>query len=338
MRNACMACGRGALEQLSGPPSRWSYWRCADCEHVGLLPPPSSRELHEHYNGAYAVDLAAHLAAAPASAEAVNEILAGMPPGRMLEIGCSYGGVLRIFGSWGWHVTGVEIDERAAQWARRETGLEVHAGTLDDVCDALTPPYDVVACYHVLEHVPEPREFLRQVHEILRPGGLLVIRTPNASSAMARLVKGWWEWCAAPEHVHLFSPESIALVLGQSGFDLTRLLTRRGDAAGTLSELFRAAVRRLLPAVARRGRAVELPATWTSEPDGVGSGPPAVGRARRPRLLALRRTLDAVGHPLDLALVTAGRLGGPGGAELMLAARRAEPHNATVSDPLPTPG
>lgn len=250
-----------------------------------------------------------YLASAAPQARAVAKMLGDAPPGRMLEIGCSYGAVLSEFRSRGWQVEGVEIDERAASWAREHRGLDVHAGSLADVRNRLHPPYDVVACYHVIEHIVDPHAFLREVRDLLAPDGMLVLRTPNFSSAIARLVKGWWEWCVVPEHVQLFSVRSLSLILEQSGFTPGRTLTRRGGAAGTLSELFRAAVRWAAPRVARGRRTGSAGAT-------------AIGFGRPARLMGLRRVLDVLGSPLDMAVVGAERMGLPGGAEILLVAQR----------------
>ncbi|MGI8548244.1 MAG: class I SAM-dependent methyltransferase [Gemmatimonadaceae bacterium] len=313
MTPRCVACGRKRLEQLAGPALAWRYDWCRSCGHASLSPRPTESELQQYYNDAYAVHMQSYLASAEPQARAVARMLGDTSPGRMLEIGCSYGAVLSQFRSRGWQVEGVEIDERAASWARDRHGLDVHPGALADVRDRLHPPYDVVACYHVIEHIIDPHAFLREVRELLPPDGILVLRTPNASSAIARLTKGWWEWCVVPEHVHLFSLRSLTLVLEQSGFTPGRTITRRGGAAGTLSELLRAAVRWSIPGAARRG--------VDPFPD---SGAAEIGAGRPLRLASLRRVLDALGSPLDAAVAGAGRMGFPGGPEIMLVARRGE--------------
>lgn len=308
----CRSCQGTDLAPVPGPRLRWRYLRCRACGHMSLSPPPSELELREHYNGAYAVHLPSHLDSAGPQSQAVEALLGAVAPGRMLEIGCSYGGALAEFRSRGWAVEGVEMDERAARWARNNMTLRVHTGTLSDARENLRPPYDVVACYHVLEHIPDPHAFLLDVRELLTPEGLLVLRTPNASSFIARSVSGWWEWCVAPEHVHLFSVSSLRRTLEAAGFQTLRAITRQGGAASTLAELSRAAVRFALPRVARSGRNARPSVDVT---DGIGV-------ARPPRLIGLRRALDLLGYPLELAVAGAARLGAPIGPELMLVARR----------------
>ena len=139
---------------------------------------------------------------------------------------------------------GVEIDQRAAEVARSKFGLRVHCGTLEGVCDRLSGSYDVVSLYHVLEHVLDPLPFLERVRGLLAPLGLVVLRTPNSASVAARCARGWWEWCAAPEHVELYSPRSLRTILGRADLETIHLSTRRGDGRATLLEVGHAAARR----------------------------------------------------------------------------------------------
>ena len=154
-------------------------------------------------------------------------------------------------------------------------------------------------------HVLEPRAFLREVRLRLKPGGTLLLRTPNAASLPACISGGWWQWFAAPEHVHVFSPESCRLILHETGYRVDRLLTRRGDAHPMAFELARALVKRLV-GLRRDPHAVLARNTGTAI-------------HRRWWYQALRRILDAVSWPLEQALEMAYRRG-EGGPELLVAA------------------
>jgi SAM-dependent methyltransferase len=306
----CAVCDAERLTPIAGPPARWQYLACDVCGHASLAPMPSDAELREYYNTAYAVQLDAHVASARRQADTVTTALGERAPGSMLEVGCSYGAVLAEFRARGWRVEGIELDARAAAWGREQLGVPVHAGALAQVRDALHPPYDVIGMYHVIEHVPEPLETLAMLRTLLAPNGVLVLRTPNVRSAIARLTRGWWEWSVVPAHVHLFSPESLARLLTRAGLVPEAPRTLRGDAAGFVTELLRAGVRRAVP------RAAGRPAIDESASHEVGHG-------IRPRFTGARRALDVIGAPLDAAVTWAGRHGLPGGAELLMAARPA---------------
>jgi SAM-dependent methyltransferase len=244
----CEACGEGGAETVPGPQRRWRYWRCARCGHAWLHPAPTGEELARYYNAAYAVPRELYVAHVPREHRVLQSLFRRhrIAPGRVLEVGCSYGAMLDAFRRDGWDVEGVELDARAAEVARSFYSLRVHQGRLEDVRASLLGAYDVIALYHVIEHVQDPSELIRDLVAMCRSGGAILIKTPNARSLLARVVGGWWEWYAVPEHLHLFSPSSLRALLESSGLAIEVMLTRRGDAHGTLFELARGLGRRLL--------------------------------------------------------------------------------------------
>jgi len=139
--------------------------------------------------------------------------------------------------------------------------------------------------------------------------GVLVLKTPNASSTAGRLTGGWWEWALAPEHVHLYSPTSLEMLLGQTGFALRDTVTRRGDATPVPYQLVQAAIKRLI-GVGRRGP--------TAIADNGVAAPPAL------RSLGWYRIVDraarAVMTPANLAFAAAARLGVVTESELFITA------------------
>ncbi len=175
---------------------------------------------------------------------ALEQLLPGK--GRLLEIGCSYGHFLSMAEADGWVVEGVEISRSAADWAKENLGLRVHIGTLEEVSLKLRRPFDAVAMFHVLEHALEPERLVLQAREFLRPGGILVIRTPNATSWVAKWCGQTWEWLAAPAHICLFSPVSLRILLEDAGFHVESISTQRGDAHNTAFELARGVSKRIL--------------------------------------------------------------------------------------------
>jgi 2-polyprenyl-3-methyl-5-hydroxy-6-metoxy-1,4-benzoquinol methylase len=145
--------------------------------------------------------------------------------GRFLEIGCSTGEML-IVASSSFAVTGVEADERNSRLARSR-GLDVFSGTLRD---AKFPDehFDVAAIYHVIEHVPSPREELRELHRVIKPGGWLVLETPNIATAWFRLLGARWRQII-PDHIFFFTPRTITKLCESNGFE-TRELRSVGKA------------------------------------------------------------------------------------------------------------
>jgi SAM-dependent methyltransferase len=135
--------------------------------------------------------------------------------GRYLDVGCGSGGALGVAQALGWEVTGIEMDEPAAQKARRFSA-RVHAG------DLFTAPFgsgefDCVTALHVLEHVPDPVGAVRRMLGWLAPAGLLVLEVPNAGGLGARLFGRAWSGLELPRHLSHFTPETLERAVTQAG-------------------------------------------------------------------------------------------------------------------------
>jgi 2-polyprenyl-3-methyl-5-hydroxy-6-metoxy-1,4-benzoquinol methylase len=140
--------------------------------------------------------------------------------GRLLDVGCGSGQMLRDIQRVGWKVQGVEIDADAVQRGRR-TGLSILHGSFEDV--ELPPEsFDVVRMHHVLEHTHRPAVWLRKASEYLRPGGLLLIGVPNMDGAMTRAFGRFAAQWDIPRHLCHFTASTILRLLAERGYSATR--------------------------------------------------------------------------------------------------------------------
>ena len=96
---------------------------------------------------------------------------------RVLEIGSHYGAFLEIAQHWGWQAEGVDIGKDTSRFAR-EKGLVVHGCELSE-CRFPGESFDGVFVWNCYEQIEDPRPLLREARRILKPGGLLTLRTPN---------------------------------------------------------------------------------------------------------------------------------------------------------------
>ncbi len=138
-------------------------------------------------------------------------------PGRLIEVGCGDGSFLDRMRSLGWGVEGVEMDEQAVRDAISRFGLNIHQGTMEQLNFA-EAAYDAVVLRHVIEHVHDPVGLLKECFRVLRPGGLLVVITPNIKSLGHRRFGQDWLHLDPPRHLHLFSSTTLAVVARQAGF------------------------------------------------------------------------------------------------------------------------
>lgn len=204
---------------------------CRECSLVQLEPTPSAEALEalysEHYFNAaeaesgyadYASQETEYLAT---FAEDVRAIQQHVPTGRVLDVGCGYGYFLKAAEKAGFEPYGIDLSDAAVEQANARFRGRVFSGTLDNSGLPADLKFDVVFASHVIEHITEPVEFIRQAAARLRPGGLLVLVTPNIESVLARVSKARWVSFKIPEHVAYYSPKTIrALILRGGNFDV----------------------------------------------------------------------------------------------------------------------
>lgn len=143
--------------------------------------------------------------------------------GGLLEIGFGDGALLQRARERGWRGIGTETAIEAVTKLRRE-GIDVRAG--EHAARTVTPgTCDIVIMLEVLEHVEDFRATLAEVHDALRPGGALMLTTPNADSLTRRLIGGRWR-VFAQEHRWYFTRSSLDHALSRAGFCRVEMSSR----------------------------------------------------------------------------------------------------------------
>lgn len=137
------------------------------------------------------------------------------PRGRVLDIGCGKGSFLKSFKAVrdGWQYVGVEPSREEAALARRDPSFEIHEGMFGSV-PLERGGFDLVAIMHVLEHVSRPVEVVRQMRELLTPGGLLFVEVPNTIDL------NMFYDVLLFEHLYHFQPATLGWLLQREGFEI----------------------------------------------------------------------------------------------------------------------
>lgn len=147
-----------------------------------------------------------------------------------LDIGCATGMLLEYMQSKGWQPKGVDICRESAEYGIRKRGLDIFIGPLQ-AAGYEENSFSVVHFSHLIEHVPDPAALLREVSRILRPGGIIIVTTPNAGGFQARLLGRHWR-SAIADHLFLFTKRTLLQILKKTGFYCQQLVTWGGLARG----------------------------------------------------------------------------------------------------------
>lgn len=204
---------------------------CPSCGAGVTLPPPG-RDLAgdgifvEQYGGGRLAHRDHWLREA---AVRLDWIAPQLPAGALLlDVGCATGELLDVARARGLRPLGVELSGWAAAQARAFAGVEVFERDLAE-WPAAHPGLrvDAVCAFHVLEHVPDPVGFLRDMRALLRPGGHVFLEVPNYASAAASRDPIAWVGTALNDHVTHFTPATLGAALERAGLRVleTRPLT-----------------------------------------------------------------------------------------------------------------
>jgi 2-polyprenyl-3-methyl-5-hydroxy-6-metoxy-1,4-benzoquinol methylase len=177
--------------------------------------------------------------------------LAGSPE-RALDVGCSSGYLARRLVERGARVVGIEADEQAAAEARAICE-EVLVGDVETM-ELPFPPssFDLVLCGDVIEHLRDPQSFLERMRPLLRPGGRLVLTTPNVANWTMRLglLGGRWRYTERGildrTHAHLFTKRTLEETLERAGYRIVEF-----DVTAPVPKVGAPAVERAAHALAR---------------------------------------------------------------------------------------
>lgn len=252
----CYICGSAGERLYSGLKDRllerdelWGFLRCVnpDCGLVWLDPLPLKEDIGKAYDNYYTHDtkpVRSRLMYVIVRAvyrsfnffprrvsglqheKSENEsmYLGQMSPGKLLDVGCGDGAFLNKMLGKGWMVEGVDIDSEAAAYAKRKFGINVRIGELKDA-GFKDAEFDAVTLRHVIEHVYDPIDLLAEIKRILKPGGALIVATPNIESFGAKEFGANWMALDPPRHLYIFSRSNITLCAEKAGLNVEKVRT-----------------------------------------------------------------------------------------------------------------
>lgn len=221
---------------LHNIPGEFSIYRCQKCGLERTTPRPTPDTIGTYYPSDYAPyqDEASAKAGLKQSWKELilkifglrSRILPSVKPGRMLEVGCSSGNYMEQARAAGWSVDGIEFSPEAAAIAR-DKGFSVQTGALEKLNSLSLTKYDLITGWMVLEHLHEPVAALRKLREWIKADGYLVASVPSAESLSRKMFGSYSYDLQLPNHLFHFTPQTLAKVMKNSGWQIERVFWQR---------------------------------------------------------------------------------------------------------------
>jgi 2-polyprenyl-3-methyl-5-hydroxy-6-metoxy-1,4-benzoquinol methylase len=150
---------------------------------------------------------------------------------RVVDVGCGPGILLVDLQRNGFNCLGIDFNPNLVRAANEQFKVPAKVGRVEDLA-AMGQRFDLALLSHVLEHVDNPVALLRNIRDILDPGGIVIIELPNRQwySPSHSLEKGtlWWFYYP-PHHVTFWSIAALVKVLSVSGYSIIECIPRPFD-------------------------------------------------------------------------------------------------------------
>lgn len=247
MTPTCPLCAATTIRQVHERYFQDFDWHLAFCSSCGLYftdPKPTPEQMRRFYSG----DFHAQLRAPGASERAFGDrfrryiewIAKFVPSGRTLDVGCSTGLLPWMLKQKGYSAEGIELHPETARWGAEHFGIPIRIGSLELV-ESEAGQYDLITVCEVVEHTPDPVEFLTSVRRLLKDGGYALVTFPDISALKSRyyrLLAGLtgreWVWvsCHVPLHTWEFTHDTASATFAKAGFEIAGF--KRSEVDGEL--------------------------------------------------------------------------------------------------------
>ncbi|MGH9424736.1 MAG: class I SAM-dependent methyltransferase [Terriglobia bacterium] len=227
----CIACGADQSGATRLDEENLSLRTCPTCGTSETFPKPDLATLEAQYSAAsYGPGNVKFVPAVEAlvaritrkRAACVHALMGGQ--GRILEIGCGRGLLLRDLAQLGHECYGIERSALAARRATQTEELRVYTQPLED-CHFPGQYFDAVIVWHVLEHLDHPQGTLALISRVLKPGGLLYLEVPNLSSLQSCSTGKNWFHLDLEHHLYHFTMNGLHGLLLSTGFRVEKTTT-----------------------------------------------------------------------------------------------------------------
>ncbi|MFZ4670664.1 MAG: class I SAM-dependent methyltransferase [Flavobacterium sp.] len=166
----------------------------------------------------------------------VKLINAKSEKGKLLDIGAGTGDFLVAAKNDGWQTLGIEPSKKA-----KTIAINKGVDFAENLSDLESHSFDVITLWHVLEHVPNLDDYIKELKRILKPSGTIIIAVPNFKSFDANFYGRHWAAYDVPRHIWHFSKTTIDKLFSEKQMKLVEVLPMKFDSfyVSLLSEKYK---------------------------------------------------------------------------------------------------
>jgi len=218
----CRLCG-GTRQQailhdiITRHNDRFALNRCENCALVTTDPMPSDKMLQQYYDRNYwqsgqlknstSLDILYRLRMGPI-VSAIRKCTTY--DSKILDWGCGDGSFISLLRNFGLHCFGIDA-------YRKDLNDPQISATTIEKADFPDGYFDIITCFHVLEHLADPLTSAKQALKLLKTGGLIIIEVPNLDSVGFQIFKRRWQPLGIPTHLNHFTPITLQKVFESAG-------------------------------------------------------------------------------------------------------------------------
>ncbi len=200
--------------------------RIVQCLHCGFIyssPRMKQEYIWQGYSEAvddkYATQAEARMTTFKRALKTIQQYLP--QKGKILDVGCAAGFFLKVASDAGWDAHGIEPNKGLAEFGRTRYGVNIVTENFLSI-HLPSNSFDAVTLWDVIEHVPDPRAYMREVLRILKPGGYFFVNIPDFGSIFAKLSGKKW-WFLSPVHIYYFNRITLKKMLAIEGFTVVTI-------------------------------------------------------------------------------------------------------------------
>jgi len=221
----CLLCGTSKNKLVYDFDMR-DIVRCDECGFVYVVPMPTEKNLIENIYSDYWEDYQVSVGEKDIherldefleiSRERVEFLAKFKKGGRLLDVGCSMGFLVKAAQDAGFEAHGLDLSEKTLEEGRRRYGVNLWNGVLEDYP---FEKFDAITCYNTIEHVVQPDRLMKEMYRRLAPGGVIVIGTHDFECATHKEQGRAWKHIMPSEHLYYFRLKDLERLSSQCGLE-----------------------------------------------------------------------------------------------------------------------